>query len=134
MQDYRSIPIEVLRDFARTQAEITSIRLAAEDAGVGRSTLHKFILGKTMPHPRVRRRLGLWYLARQDGAQDIDIIRPYVAAFSLLTSDLPAEQQAAASCVLLDSLEAVYVDVRPRWLEVLERERRRIDEQTGRRG
>jgi hypothetical protein len=59
VKDYRAIPVDVPRDFARTQTEITSIRQVADDVGVGRSTLHKFILGRTAPQPRVRRLLAV---------------------------------------------------------------------------
>lgn len=41
--DHRTVPLEVLREFARSYAELTSLRTVAEDAGVGRSTVHSFI-------------------------------------------------------------------------------------------
>jgi hypothetical protein len=46
--DHRTVPVEVLREFARSQVELSSIRLVAEDAGVGRSTVHKFISAGTI--------------------------------------------------------------------------------------
>jgi hypothetical protein len=77
--DHRSVPLDVLRDFARSEAELTSIRLAAEDAGVGRATPHKFITAGTKPHLRVRRLLALWYLRRLPGVHDAELVRPYVS-------------------------------------------------------
>jgi hypothetical protein len=121
MQDYRSVPIEVLRDFALTQCEIASIRACADEIGLGRTTLHHFIQGKTYPHPRVRRLLGLWYLAKQDEAHDIDVARPYAAALSILVAALPEGERETASGLLVESLEAIYAGraEKPRWLELL---------------
>lgn len=59
VNNYRAIPVDILRDFARTQTEVTSIWQVADDVGVGRSTLHKFILGPHGTVARVRRLLGL---------------------------------------------------------------------------
>jgi hypothetical protein len=121
MQDYRNIPVEVLRDFARTRADMISVRAAADEVGIGRSTFHKFVLGRTQPQPRVLRRLGLWYLEKANEAHDIDVVRPYAAALAVLLSDVPAHERAGASAEMLDSLRRVY-EARapePRWLELL---------------
>lgn len=120
--DYRNIPVEVLRDFARTQSEVTSIRLASAEAGIGRSTYHKFIQGITHPQPRVRRRLGLWYIAKQGEPADIDVVRPYVAALDILLSDLPAHERAGASAQMAEWMGMLYAERAesiPRWLELL---------------
>jgi len=61
--------------------------------GIGHSTFHKFILGRTRPQPRVRRLLGLWFIARQNEASDIDIVRPYVPALYVLLAALPEHEQ-----------------------------------------
>ena len=118
-QDYRSIPVEVLRDFARVQAETTSIRSAADEAGIGRTTFHKFVLGRTSPHPRVRRLLGLWYLRKHAEAPDIDVVRPYLSALSVLLSGLPDQQ--AAQMDVAATLATLYRPhgPLPRWLELL---------------
>ncbi|HEX6369072.1 MAG TPA: hypothetical protein VF006_09065 [Longimicrobium sp.] len=121
MQDYRSIPVEVLRDFARTRAEMTSIRKAADEVGIGRSTFHKLIQGRTTPLPRVRRQLGLWYLQMQNEAPDVDVVRPYAAALVVLLSGIQADQQKAARAELVASLRDLYASRTPvpRWLELL---------------
>jgi hypothetical protein len=121
MQDHRLIPLEVLRDFARSQSEITSIRTCADELGLGRSTFHHFIIGKSTPHPRVRRVLGLWFLAKQDEAEDIDVVRPYVSALAILVATLPDGDREAARALLVESLAAIYAGraERPRWLELL---------------
>ena len=122
LQDHRSIPVEVLRDFARTQCEMTSIRAAADEAGIGHSTLHKFILGRTTPKPRVRRLLGLWYLRKKAELPHVDLVRPYVSALSILLGNLPEESrvdaQAEAIAALCSIHDSLYVQ-RPRWLDVL---------------
>jgi hypothetical protein len=105
MDDYRHIPVEVLRDFARTRSEMTSIRSAAEEVGIGRSTFHKFFLGNG-PQPRVRRLLGLWCLERWSGTHDIDVARLFVAALAVLLSDLPGHAQEPASARVVDTLRA----------------------------
>jgi hypothetical protein len=120
--DYRSVPVEVLREFARTQSELSSIRTIAEDAGVGRSTLHKFITAGTTPHPRVRRLLALWYLRRMSGLDELELVRPYVAALDVLFGDVPDPARVRATRGVLDSVERAYAEIgeeSPRWIEVL---------------
>lgn len=122
MKDYRAVPIEVLRDFARAQTEITSIRAVADEVGLGRSTLHKFILGRTNPQPRVRRLLGLWYLHKVEQAHDMDVARPYAAALEILLSEIPHERRRAAEQEVLQMLAQVHTpagEPPPRWLELL---------------
>jgi hypothetical protein len=125
VKDYRNVPIEVLRDFTRTQTEITSIRSVADEVGLGRSTLHKFILGRTNPQPRVRRLLGLWYLEKIEKAHDIDVARPYAAALTILLSEIPPERRRAAEHEVLDTLAQTHSQSgapEPRWLELLRSE------------
>lgn len=122
VKDYRTIPVDVLRDFARTQTEVTSIRQVADDVGVGRSTLHKFILGRTSPQPRVRRLLALWYVKRVDAALDVDVARPYAGALDTLLAGLPEAQRPGTAGKLLADLEGGWAEAgapRPRWLELL---------------
>jgi hypothetical protein len=120
--DHRSVPLEVLRDFARSEAELTSIRLAAEDAGVGRTTLHKFITAGTKPHLRVRRRLALWYVRRLPGVVEAELVRPYVSVLSVLLDNVPELSRRRATLDVLDSIGHGYEcagEAKPRWLGVL---------------
>ena len=120
--DYRTVPLEVLREFARGQAELTSIRLVAEDAGVGRSTLHKFITAGTMPHPRVRRLLALWYLRRLEGVDETELVRPYVSALETLVGDVPEPSRGRVTTDVLDSVDRGYSasgEQAPRWVQAL---------------
>jgi AcrR family transcriptional regulator len=114
--------MEVLREFARSYAELTSVRLVAEDAGVGRSTVHKFITAGTTPHPRVRRLLALWYLRRLQGVDELELVRPYVAALEVLVNDVPEDLRGPISADILDDIQrgcvADGVDP-PRWVTVL---------------
>jgi hypothetical protein len=123
------VPLDVLREFARSQAELTSIRDVAEDAGVRRSTLHKFIAAGTMPHPRIRRLLALWYLRRREGVDEVDLIRPYVAALGTLLANVPEPSRERVARIVLDIIWEGFAGTEeeaPRWLDVL---RRRIGEQ-----
>jgi hypothetical protein len=120
--DHRTVPLEVLREFARSQAELSSIRLVAEDAGVGRSTLHKFITASTTPHPRVRRLLALWYLRRLSGVDEMELIRPYVSALEILIADVPSTSRGRVTTDVLDSVDRGYAvagEESPRWVKVL---------------
>lgn len=122
--DQRTVPLEVLREFARSQAELTSIRLVAEDAGVGRSTLHKFITAGTMPHPRVRRLLALWYLRRLGGVDETELVRPYASALEVLVGDVPELTRARVTTDVLDRVDQGYSDAgeeAPRWTSALRR-------------
>jgi hypothetical protein len=122
--DQRTVPLEVLREFARSQAELTSIRLVAEDAGVGRSTLHKFITAGTMPHPRVRRLLALWYLRRLGGVDETELVRPYASALKVLVGDVPELTRARVTTDVLDRVDQGYSDAgeeAPRWTSALRR-------------
>jgi hypothetical protein len=119
MQDHRSVPLEVLRDFVRSQAELTSIRQVATEVGLGRATLHAFIHGETNPHPRVRRVLAQWYIRKLEEAPDIDVIRPYVAALSTLLNSLPSDEQESARALLIADLCGLHGLPLPRWLQLL---------------
>lgn len=123
MEDYRDIPLEVLRDFALTRSEMTSIRRAAEEAGVSHSAFHQFVRADTKrPHPRIRRLIGLWYLARGSEVPDVDAVRPYRAALSVLLSELPDADRRQAESEVVATLCGAYGRhdaPRPRWLELL---------------
>jgi hypothetical protein len=121
--DFRDVPLEVLRDFARTWAEDTFIRQVAAEIGMGRTTLHSFINGETTPHPRIRRRIALCYLAwLQTPPPDMDLVRPFVAALDVLIAGLPEHRREATITILLEGLESGYAGddaPPPRWLEAL---------------
>ena len=125
--DHRAVPLEVLREFARSVAEVSSIRQVAEDAGVGRSTVHKFITAGTMPHPRVRRSLALWYLRRVAGVDELEIVRPYASALDLLLGDVPEPLLKTVTLNVLRAISEVFPPdgehEAPRWLEALRRRR-----------
>lgn len=122
MQDHRSIPLEVLREFVLAQSEVTSMRAVAAAIGIGRTTLRSFLNQNTTPHPRIRRLIALWYIAEHDKAPDMDLVRPYRSAMSILVSGLPPNEQDAAQNEAAAALYAVYVARHvpvPRWLELL---------------
>lgn len=121
-RDHRIVPPEVLREFTRSQAELTSLRVVAEDAGVNRSTLHRLITADTVPHPRVRRLLGLWYLRRLEGVDEVELVRPYTAALDVLMGDVPESSRERVVMDVLDGVGRGYStagEEPPRWIHVL---------------
>lgn len=134
--DHRTVPLEVLREFARSHLELTSLRAVAEDAGVGRSTVHKFVTAGTTPHPRVRRLLGLWYLRQLDGVDETEIARPYIAALEVLLGDVPQASRRLAAADVLDGIGRGYSaggETPPRWVEVVRKRTTGPNTGTGRR-
>jgi hypothetical protein len=122
VKDYRTIPVDVLRDFARAQTETTSIRDVSDQIGLSHSALHKFVTGRTDPQPRTRRLIGLWYLERIDTAHDLDVARPYAGALDTLLAGLPEAQRSGTQSKVLVDLAGGYEAAGappPRWLELL---------------
>lgn len=120
--DHRAVPLEVLREFTRSMAEMSSLRLVAEDAGVSRSTVHKFITAGTTPHPRCRRLLGLWYLRRLAGVDELELIRPYASALDVLLADVPARSLRNVTLTVLWGIAEGFSaegEEAPRWLDVV---------------
>lgn len=89
--DWRAVPIETVRAWVRDEAEASSLRLVARRAGLGRTTLKKFIDGETSPHPRIRRSLTLLYLSSVADA-----------ALDVLTANVPDQAKAEARGALLE--------------------------------
>lgn len=122
LPDHRAVPLEVLREFTRSMVEMSSIRLVAGDAGVNRSTVHKFITAESTPHPRVRRLLALWYLRRVAGIDELELVRPYAAALDVLMAQVPDH---ALPRVTLDVLVAIQQgfaaggEEPPRWIDAI---------------
>jgi AcrR family transcriptional regulator len=102
---YRTVPLYTIRKLAQDETDRTSIRRVAKDAGLRKSTLHNFVAGKTIPHPRVRRLLALWYLRRRDELAEEEAVRPYVEALGMVIAGMPDEVQAGTSGWVLDILE-----------------------------
>jgi hypothetical protein len=116
----RDVPIDPVREYARDRAEQTSIRHLAADIGLGHSTVHNFLNGAA-PHPRVRRRLVEWYLARTGQAPEY-AEETYAAALDVLVRELPAESRDQARGGLLRALAAMHDDLGlpvPPWLASL---------------
>jgi hypothetical protein len=121
-REHRAVPVEAMRRFAQDQAELTSIRQVAAEIGLGRTTLHKFVAGETMPHPRVRRLLALWYLRRQGHAAGDDVaVRPYASALQILLGGVPEDVRERTTAEVLDVLERGYATAGepPAWLDAL---------------
>lgn len=59
----RRVPVELLRRWCQDRVELSSVRDVATRAGVGRNTLSQFVLGETIPHPRVQRLLAIHMVA-----------------------------------------------------------------------
>lgn len=116
----RDVPIDPVREYARDRAEQTSIRHLAADIGLGHSTVHNFLNGAA-PHPRVRRRLVEWYLARTGQAPEY-AQETYSAALEVLVRELPAEDRDRARAGIVRSLVAMHEELgipAPPWLSEL---------------
>ncbi|MBB4635934.1 hypothetical protein FHS01_001950 [Longimicrobium terrae] len=98
--DWRAVPIETVRAWVRDEADASSLRLVARRAGLGRTTLKKFIGGETSPHPRIRRSLTLLYLSSVPSVAD--------AALDVLTANVPDQARAGARGALLELLARLH--------------------------
>jgi hypothetical protein len=100
---WRDVAVTAVREFAQDAVERSSIRDQAAQIGIGHSTLANFLNGAN-PHPRIRRRLGEWYLLLHGDAS-----MP-AAALAELTRTLPADALAAARRAILAALEQAHRD------------------------
>jgi hypothetical protein len=133
LKDYRTIPVDVLRDFALAQSDVTSIRRVADEIGISHSALHKFVTGRTDPQRRVQRLIGLWYLDVLETAHDIDVARPFANALDTLLAGVPDVQREATAARVLAGVELGYTEAGeppPRWMEALRVFRKRRRETT----
>ena len=120
------VPLEVLREFTRSMAEMSSLRLVAEDAGVSRSMVHQFITAGTTPQPRCRRLMALWYLRRLRGVDELELIRPYASALDVLLADVPAASLRNVTLTVLRGIAEGFSgegEEPPQWLDVVRRRR-----------
>jgi hypothetical protein len=117
-QEWLAVPLDVLRAHFADRAERSSVRAAAEAAGVGRTTLHAFLAGESQPQPRIRRLLALAYLRdrAEPAGEGLD------AAFSILSGYLPEEDRERTRERLADVLADEFrkAGMRPpKWLKRL---------------
>lgn len=122
MEDHRDVPLEVLRDFVRSYADVRSIRVIAEDAGLPYNTVRGFVHDGKTPHPRTRRLLALWYLRRLHGVDEFETLRPYVSALRVLLAQAPEPDRDRVMLAVLAGVESGYaaIDVPPpRWVGML---------------
>lgn len=118
MADHRTVPVHVMREFARDRAELSSVRQVAEEIGLGRTTLHNFISADTMPHPRVRRLLALWYL-REKEKEAASEEQTYATAFEILVNTVPLESRHEWRMALATKLAELHAEPGaelPAWL------------------
>lgn len=112
---WRDVAVAAVREFAKDAVEASSIRDVAAHIGIGHSTLANFLNGAN-PHPRIRRRLGEWYLL-QLGDTSIP-----AAALAALTRSLPADALEPARRAILAALEKAHNDAgveSPTWIAEL---------------
>ncbi len=105
--DYRSIPLDVLREAAGEASTVSSVRALADTLGLGRTTLQNFIQGDTHPHPRVRRLVAEWYL-RQTQPAEPGSFEEFDAALDVLLRDLKAKHATPARSAILALLETLH--------------------------
>lgn len=101
MNEHRRVDVDEIRRWYRDQAELSSVRVLAADAGGGRTTLHHFLAASSHPHPRVRRLLALHYLAHvQRDAPDLQAI----------LCAIPNDDRAAATARLRSEIARIHED------------------------
>lgn len=105
--NYRSIPLDVLREAAGEASTVSSVRALADTLGIGRTALQKFIRGETHPHPRVRRLVAEWYLRQTQPAQP-GSFEEFDAALSVLLRDLKLKHVPPARFAILTLLETLH--------------------------
>lgn len=105
---YRAIPLAVLRDFARDEAERSSIRALASVIGVGRGTLSSFIEASTSPHPRVKRLVALWYLSRTVQSEAEAAEQEVSAALECFVRNLLGSSRQEAGTTIIDYVTGLY--------------------------
>jgi hypothetical protein len=107
--NHRDIPLPVLREWARTQTEITSLREVAARVDIGRTTLAKFIRAETTPHPRIVRRIGLLYLREPTAAARPSVrLEAATDAVRALVAGLPAPARPGAVPAILSFVVELY--------------------------
>lgn len=119
-QTLRAIPLDTLLEWYRDRVELSSVRAVAEACGVGRTTLQKFVNGETDPHPRTRRLLALYYVART--ADAVDEAR---AAFNRAAEVCAGLDRGSVYAGLLAAVERLYDGAGvnpPGWLRELSQE------------
>src|SRR5690606_24964255 len=124
------VPIELLREAARTRAQETSLRETAAEIGLSWSGLRTFLAG-TNPHLTTRRKLATWFDVRRDAPSGRLRRAAAQTALSLLVTELPAEVQPELTEGILAVIERSYRKAElspPTWIAEL---RRRGDEKTG---
>lgn len=114
------VELEVLRAFARERVETSSVRKIAADVGCNPSTLHKFITSESVPYPRLRRLLTVWYHTEASpGSRAGPEGSKHVAGLALLTAHLSPGLRPAAGRALLAALAHFHASTgtqAPGWL------------------
>lgn len=105
---FSAVPIEVLRDFARAESERTSVRAVANEIGIGRTTFQNFVSHDTSPHPRIKRRLTLWYLERSARREREPASGSLTHALVVLAADLPMSSRDHVRAAIASVLTSVY--------------------------
>jgi AcrR family transcriptional regulator len=105
----RPIPVEVLRHWYAERTTRSSIRQVADAAGVGRSTLHKFVTAGTHPHPRIRRLLALFYEYERDREPDGGPLPPEADALEMLLGGVErGSTRVRCTREMLDALDRAH--------------------------
>lgn len=122
-EELRAVPVETLRAWYVDECELSSVRRVAATAGIGRTTLWKFIAEEAEPQPRTRRLLGLYYM-RARGSVDEQRAADAHTALTILAGYFPEEHRPAFVRDVLGTLERGFTDAGvepPTWLERLRR-------------
>jgi DNA-binding MurR/RpiR family transcriptional regulator len=89
------------------RVEATSLRRVAEDIGMSKSGLTRFI-GGAEPYSKIRRKLERWYVrSRETDASDVSV-ETARAALAVLLQDLRADRRGEALQEIAAALHHVY--------------------------
>lgn len=90
----RELGVEELRRRVDAAVRVSSLRTVAMQAGIGKTALHRFIVGRSIPFNRTRTRLEQWYLA-SGAAEPLAGLLSVDVAMHALTRHLPPGVQGA---------------------------------------
>lgn len=124
--DYRAIPLPLLREYLRDAAELSSERQVADAIGIGRTTLKMFINASTSPHPRVKRRIALWYLEQRALEDERQQLLRAEAALNQFVRGLPESSRdrakGAIAAYVLDLYSILAVSAPPELKQIVNAE------------
>ena len=119
----RAALVERVRAWVEVRLQETSLRDLADETGIAKSTIDKFVRGNTVPDNRTWPKLRLWYLQDRQ-ARRASMHDPESMALLFLTTleNIPARARTSAIRSMVDYLRMLHREAsapEPEWLDVL---------------